>query len=234
MARLVPVIPALDAAARLPATIAALDEGVRSRLIGPWVLADGGSRDATREIAQRAGFTIASGATGRGAQLVAGAEAAARLADPEDWLLFLHADTRLSPGWSSELARVMEMNAGRDYAFHFRFALDDPSGAAKRLERFVDWRCRAFALPYGDQGLVLPLAFYRRLGGFKPWPLFEDVDLVRRIGRRRLKPLRSKAITSAERFRREGYLKRSAKNLVLLSRYYLGADPARLARAYSK
>ena len=78
------------------------------------------------------------------------------------------------------------------------------------------------------------MALYEALGGYRPWPLFEDVDLVRRIGKRRLSILRSKAVTCAERFQKEGYLKRSAKNLTLLARYYLGADPVRLARAYRK
>jgi hypothetical protein len=66
------------------------------------------------------------------------------------------------------------------------------------------WRCKTFGLPYGDQGLLIRADFYDRLGGYKPWPLFEDVDLVRRIGKHRLWPLTARAETSAEKFRAEG------------------------------
>lgn len=232
MARLIVIIPALNAARVLPATIDALGEGLRSGLIAGWVLADGGSGDATREIAGRAGFRVVTGVTGRGPQLIAGAQAAQRLSGKEDWYLFLHADTRLEPGWSAEVRRFMEDNATRERASAFRFALDDPRGPARRLARIVNWRSSLLKLPYGDQGLLISRPFYESLGGYKPLVLFEDVDLVRRIGARRLSMLKSRAVTSAERFEREGYVKRSAKNLLLLARYWLGADPARLAKTY--
>jgi hypothetical protein len=61
----------------------------------------------------------------------------------------------------------------------------------------------------------------------------EDVDLVRRRGARRLRRLDAKALTRADRYRRDGYLGRSARNAVLLARYLAGADPERLARAYA-
>ena len=75
-------------------------------------------------------------------------------------------------------------------AGYFDFALDDPTPAARRLERIVAWRCRVLALPYGDQGLLIARSLYDAVGGFAPLPLMEDVDLVRRLGRRRLAPHR--------------------------------------------
>ncbi len=234
MSRLHAVIPALNAAVRLPATLQSLAEAERAGFSAGWILADGGSSDATVRQAREAGCAIVTGAKGRGAQLAAGGEAALRRAARGDWLLFVHADTGLEPGWSGTVRDFMEANADRDRAGYFRFALDDPSVRARRLERMVAWRCRSFALPYGDQGLLIPAAFYARLGGYKPWPLFEDVDLVRRIGRARLKPVAARAVTSAERFARDGYTKRSMKNLALLARYYCGDSPERLARAYRK
>lgn len=234
MARLFTILPALNAAASLGAVFESLAEAERTGLGGGWVLSDGGSSDATVEVARRAGAQIVTGARGRGSQLAAGAEAAACLTQPSDWYLFLHADTQLAPGWTSVVRRFMAEHQDRDRAGYFRFALDDADPKARRLERAVAWRCRVFALPYGDQGLLMSRRFYEALGGFKPWPLFEDVDLIRRIGRRRLKPLNVRAITSAERFLAEGYGRRSARNLTLLARYYLGADPQTLAQAYRK
>ena len=234
MARLFPVIPTLDAAASLPFTFESLAEAAPVGLSGAWTLADAGSADATVDIARGAGCRIVAGAVGRGAQLAAGAASARALMTPGDWFLFLHADTALQPGWSLSARRFMDRSQDRDRAGYFRFALDDAGRDARRLERLVAWRCGAFALPYGDQGLLIQAAFYDRLGGFKPWPLFEDVDLVRRIGRRRLGEIPARATTSAARFRREGYWRRSTKNLALLARYFLGADPRTLARAYRR
>lgn len=219
------VIPTLDAAASLPRTLASLAPAAAEGLIREVVVADGGSTDASLAIADSMGCRVVAAERGRGAQLGAGAAAARG-----DWLLFLHADTALEPGWSAE-ARDFSRADGRRAAA-FRFALDDKCAAARRLEAFVALRCGVFRLPYGDQGLLIARGLFDEVGGFRPLPLFEDVDLVRRLGPGRIAMLKSRAVTSAERFRREGYLKRSARNLALLARYLLGDSPERLARRY--
>ncbi len=234
MARVFTIIPTLNAAASLGQVFDSLVEGERAGLSCGWLVTDAGSSDATAEIARRAGARIVTGARGRGPQLAAGAQAAAGLTTADDWYLFLHADTRLEPGWAQTVSAFLDANAHRDRAGYFQFALDDGHPKARRLERAVRWRCRKLALPYGDQGLLIPRRFYEALGGYKPWPLFEDVDLVRRIGRRRLIGLEARAVTSAERFLADGYTRRSLKNLTLLTRYFLGANPQSLARAYRK
>jgi hypothetical protein len=117
-------------------------------------------------------------------------------------------------------------------AASFQFALDDDGLMPRLIESLVGFRCHVLALPYGDQGLLISRKLYRRLGGFRPLPLMEDVDLVRRIGRRRLRLLRSRAFTSAARYRRDGWVRRPARNLACLSLYYLGVPPAALARFY--
>ena len=125
---------------------------------------------------------------GRGSQLAAGA---ARARFP--WLLFLHADTAPAPGWEREASQFMERvdtGARPAAAAAFRFALDDIGARPRVLERLVALRCAALRLPYGDQGLLIPKRLYEEIGGYRPLPLMEDVDLVRRLGRRRIVMLR--------------------------------------------
>jgi hypothetical protein len=112
-------------------------------------------------------------------------------------------------------------------AGYFRFALDDAATPARWLERVVLWRNRILGLPYGDQGLLISRNFYESLGGFKPLPVMEDVDIVLRIGRRRLVMLDGAALTSADRYHRDGYLPRVLRNAVCLSLYAAGV-PARV------
>lgn len=195
-------------------------------MIGEIVIADGGSRDGSVAAARAAGARVVAAPRGRGTQLAAGA-AAARGA----WLLFLHADTRLGPGWAGAAARFIADERNGERAAYFRFRLDDGAAAARRLERAVAWRSR-WGLPYGDQGLLLPRALYDRIGGFRAMPLMEDVDLVRRIGKARLVPLAAEALTSAARYRRDGYVRRSLRNLCCLALWRMGVPPRLIARLY--
>jgi rSAM/selenodomain-associated transferase 2 len=213
------VIPALNASAGLGAAIEALADAPEAILV-----VDGGSTDGTRHLAEAAGARVIAAPRGRGTQLAAGAEAA-----HGPWLLLLHADTRLAPGWVEAVRDAMRDPSRAGY---FRFALDDPSPAARRLEAAVAWRCRVLALPYGDQGLLIHRDLLAQVGGIRPLLLMEDVDLVRRLGRRRLRALDATAITSAVRWQREGYLRRSARNLLCLSLWFLGAPPRIIARVY--
>jgi rSAM/selenodomain-associated transferase 2 len=226
------VVPTLNSARTLPGALAALVPAALDGLVRQVVVADGGSADATLAIAGETGADIVAAPRGRGSQLAAGARAARC-----DFLLFLHADTVLEPGFEREL-HAFCAGEGRfaglapDRAAAFAFAVDEGRGSARLLEWAVAWRCRLFALPYGDQGLVISRRLYERLGGFKPIPLMEDVELVRRIGRSRLTMLDARAVTSAERYRRGGYLRRSARNALCLALYLLGVPPGRIARLY--
>ena len=96
-----------------------------------------------------------------------------------EWFLFLHADSRLPPGWTAHLRRAAVDATGG----WFRFALDDPAWQARLIERGVAWRVRLFRLPYGDQGLFVRRQVFVALGGFRELPLLEDVDFVRRLVR---------------------------------------------------
>ena len=94
------------------------------------------------------------------------------------------------------------------------------------------WRCRVLALPYGDQGLLIARSLYDEVGGFAAIPLMEDVDLVRRLGRRRLAPIAVSLYSSARRYRDEGYIRRPLRNLFCLSLYFAGVPPRCLLRLY--
>ena len=221
------IIPTLDAAATLPATLAALEAARDGGLLGEVLVVDGGSADATAELAADWGATVLVAPRGRGPQLSAGGAAAVG-----DWLLFLHADTRLAPGWAAAARAFMARPGSGERAAAFRLALDDADPRARRIERLANWRGRALGLPYGDQGLLIARAFYRELGGYRPLPLMEDVDLARRIGRRRIVLLEAEAVTSAARYRRDGWWLRPLRNLALLGLYYLGAPTGWLKRLY--
>jgi rSAM/selenodomain-associated transferase 2 len=215
------VIPTLNAAPRLPATLAALGDADEI------VVADGGSSDGTAAIAAARGAHVIATEPGRGQQLTAGMRVAGN-----PWLLFLHADTVLEAGWHDEVQQFMALPGHKKLAATFHFAVNDDSSAARRLESVVAWRVRRFGLAYGDQGLLIHRDFYAELGGFRPWPLMEDVDLVRRIGRHRLCLLHAVARTSAERWRRDGWHKRSARNLGCLALYFAGVPPHFIQRLY--
>jgi rSAM/selenodomain-associated transferase 2 len=213
------VVPALNAGATLSATlgsVAGVDEVV---------VVDGGSVDDTRAVALSAGARVIEAERGRGRQLRAGAGAAAG-----DWLLFLHADTRLSCGWREAVAA--HLRTSPDAAACFRLRLDDPAWQARAIERGVALRVALLGLPYGDQALLVPRALYEAAGGYPPVPLMEDVALVRSIGRRRLRVLAADAVTSADRWRRDGWWRRSAKNLSCLALHGLGVRPEAIARLY--
>ncbi len=210
------VIPTLDAADELPRTLAALAGSASIREI---IVSDGGSRDETASIAHAAGARVMTGPRGRGVQLIAGAAAATG-----EWLLFLHADCRLTPDWEKAVAEFIARPGASDRAGYFGFALDDSDPAARRLERIVAWRCRVFGLPYGDQGLLIARGLYDAVGGFAAIPLMEDVDFVA--------PIAAQSISSARRYRRDGYLRRPLRNLLCLSLYFAGVPPQRIAGLY--
>jgi len=221
------VIPTLNAAETLPDCLAALRPGVAAGLVSETVVSDGGSSDGSAALARDAGAIVTVGSPGRGGQLQRGA-----LASRGEWMLFLHADTVLAGDWLFAAEAFVAEADNRRRAGYFRFSLDDDAAAAKRLARLVAWRCRRLGLPFGDQGLLLSRLFYRELGGYRDLPLMEDVDIVRRIGRRRLQALPVDAVTSARRYRRQGYLLRPARNLLCLGLYFLGLPPAVIARLY--
>jgi rSAM/selenodomain-associated transferase 2 len=221
------IIPTRDAAAELPGTLESLMPGLEAGLIRELIISDGGSSDATPAIAESAGAQLITGPKGRGAQLRTGAGAARG-----DWFLFLHADTHLSRDWPERASDHIAAQANK--AAHFRLKFRSGSGAARFIETGANLRTRIFALPYGDQGLLISRALYDETGGYPDQPLFEDVALIRKLGRKRFVPLDAEARTSFARYDRSSAFARVIRNNILLTRYIFGADPSALAAAYSR
>ena len=191
------------------------------------IVVDGGSSDASRPIAANHKAKVLSAPKGRGRQLSYGAAAASG-----EWLLFLHADTMLEENWARCAGEFMSSQDSSDRAAYFRLAFDETGFRPAIVAAMANWRARWLGLPYGDQGLLVSRALYDAVGGYDDRPLMEDVDLVRKIGRRRLTCLRATAVTSAERYRRSGWAFRVARNVVCLGLYFLGVPPTRIAKLY--
>ncbi|WP_210414142.1 TIGR04283 family arsenosugar biosynthesis glycosyltransferase [Luteithermobacter gelatinilyticus] len=216
------VIPTLNAAEDLTRLLSRLTDA----LVEEVIVADGGSLDETVEIARKHGARVVVTAPGRGGQMAGGAAVARG-----DWLLFLHADSLLVPGWQAVVRAHQQ--AAPDRALVFRLGFDDQSWKARFLELVVRWRCRFLALPYGDQGLLISRRLYQALGGFKDMVLMEDVDIARRLGRKRLVFSPHPLMTSARRYQTAGYGRRILRNLFCLSLYFLGVSPQRIRKIYS-
>lgn len=224
------IIPTLNAQDSLPGTLTALVPAAVEGLVREVIIVDGGSTDRTLRIADASGAEITSMEPGRGPQLHHGVSMARA-----SWLLFLHADTELELGWEREVAHFMdriEQGRRRQTAAVFRFALDDEGAFPRTLEAAVTFRTWAAGLPFGDQGLLIPRALYDEIGGYRPLPLMEDVDIARRLGRRRIAQLRSRAVTSPARYQKEGYFGRVMRNQLCLAMYYLGFPMSMIVKTY--
>ena len=220
------VIPCLNEATRLPLLLADLH---RSELRLEILLADGGSSDATPQIARQSGaHLIRIHPPGRGRQLRAAANQARG-----DWLLFLHADSRLAVQWSKVLSTLLQTSSASRSAWYFHLRISPSTPARRLLERGVGLRSRWLQRPYGDQGLLLHRELYARCGGFAELPLMEDLDLVERLSHGAdLRPIGLPLTTDGRRWNSDGVIRRSWRNAMLRRRWKQGESAERLAEAY--
>lgn len=216
------VIPTLNADAALPACLSCLFEGVQAGLIRELIVVDGGSIDGTVHMAQEAGATVIETNTSRGHQLRMGCAQA-----HGDWLLVLHSDSQLTEGWSDAVqAHIQGLDAG-----YFKLKFDGGGVMAAIVAGWANLRARLFGLPFGDQGMLISRELYDEVGGYPDFELMEDVVLARALVGR-LEALDSEIVTSSQKYRHQGWVRRGARNLVLQLRYFAGASPDKLAQAY--
>lgn len=143
----------------------------------------------------------------------------------------LHADARLSPPALAELQQALGQARVQHAAWPL--AIDGEGRWLRWVERGAALRWRLFGLAYGDQGLLVRRDRYEAAGGYPDSTIMEDVVLVRRLGRLgRMTRFRHPILADARRWRREGAIRGSARNVVLLLLYLLGMSPDRLARWY--
>jgi rSAM/selenodomain-associated transferase 2 len=220
------IIPVLEEAGQIGATLDALSAaaGVEEAEI---LVVDGHPQKTTiRALPERQVRGIC-GPMGRGAQMHAGARAASGTV-----LLFLHADTRPE---TDALLRIQETLRNPAIAGGaFDLGIDAPGTVFRVIEWGASLRSRLTRIPYGDQALFLRRSAYFRTGGFRPIPLMEDVDLMRRLKKRgeKIRFISRRVWTSPRRWQDEGILYCTLRNYALIFLYHLGVPPEQLARFY--
>ena len=218
------VIPVLNDTEPLRRVLATMNPDPRVDIV---VVNGGAPDDRLTAICSRPDVQLLTSAPGRGRQMNVGASAAAG-----QWIVFLHADTRLPPQWFDDIRR-----AGADRAVvggSFRFRLDSGAWQARLIERAVERRVRWLDLAYGDQALFVRRDVFAAMGGYREWPLMEDVDFVRRLRQAgKLCHSAQPVLTSARRWERDGWWRRSATNVMLQALFFAGVAPERLAGWYS-
>ena len=218
------VVPSFNEATRLPLLLADLAAGPAD-LIAELVVVDGGSRDGTPQLARQGGARVLHTQASRGWQLQCGVACTTA-----PWLLLLHADARLQPGWSEALQRAM---AAPEAAWAFDLAVEGPAPALRLLELAVRLRSQLRQLPYGDQGLLLPRTLLERAGGIPGLPLMEDLVLIQRL--QRLAPIHRLGCplrVNGRRWRRHGVLGTAWRNARLRQAWRQGMSPQQLAERY--
>jgi len=186
------------------------------------IVADGGSRDETRAIARERGARVVRSAPGRGQQMNIGATVACG-----DILLFLHADTILPNRYAHAVTQTLADSRVAGGAFSFR--LDMRSPLLRFTEIGANLRSRWLSLPFGDQALFLRTGTFLETGGFRPWPIMEDVEFVRRLRKRgRIRIVKEAVVTSARLWQQVGPLRVMSLHALALTAYQLGVPAQRI------
>ncbi len=220
------IIPTINEANNLPLLLSDLSIIQKE---GEIIIVDGGSKDKTIDIANIYGAKVyKSSEKNRGLQLNIGAKNA-----KGDWLLFLHADTRLNDDWFRKINSVFK--GDKNYIYYFKFKINNKKMIYRVLEILVNFRSICFKQPYGDQGLVIHRKTYFKNNGFRKIPLMEDVDFLRRLKNKKdLKQLNLPIFISSRKWERTNIFLQAIKNWNLRKRWLKGESTQSIYCDYYK
>tara|TARA_Y100001968_G_scaffold328541_1_gene375921 strand:- start:9 stop:713 length:705 start_codon:yes stop_codon:yes gene_type:complete len=220
------IIPTLNEAFHLPSLLADLSAWPYDFEL---TIVDGGSIDLTISIAKIHGVNIIkSPKRNRGYQLKIGASKARG-----DWLLFLHADSRLDVKWVTSLVKIIKDKTSRNFAWYFDFNLKKDNLEFRVLEIAVALRSHFLQRPYGDQGLLIHKDLYYTSGGYSSLKIMEDVDLITRIAKMtKLKRIKENIYTDDKKWSNSNIIMRAVKNAILRKKWRQGYDIENLSKEY--
>jgi len=219
------IIPTINEANNLPLLLSDLSIVMKE---GEIIIVDGGSKDKTIDLANIYGAKVfKSKEKNRGLQLDMGANNSSG-----DWLIFLHADSRLTHDWFREINSVLKRN--KNYIYYFKFKVNHKKIVYRILEILVNFRSLYFKQPYGDQGLIIHRNTYFKNNGYRKIPLMEDVDFISRLYKKDLKQLNLPIFTSSRKWERTNIFLQALKNWNFRRRWLKGESARYLYSEYYK
>jgi len=220
------IIPTINEAKNLPLLLSDLSIIHKDKEI---LIVDGGSEDRTIDIANIYGAKVyKSKERNRGLQLNIGAKNS-----KGDWLIFLHADTRLKNDWATKIKSVLK--GDNNYIYYFKFKINNKKIVYRVLEILVNFRSQFFKQPYGDQGLIIHRSTYFKNNGFRKIPIMEDVDFLRRLNNKKdLKKLNIPIFTSSRKWERTNIFIQALKNWNFRRRWLKGESTKSIYSDYYK
>ena len=214
MSKISIIIPTFNEANNLPLLLS--DLSILSKE-GEVLIVDCGSKDRTIDICNIYGAKLyKSKKRNRGLQLDIGANNS-----KGDWLIFLHADTRLTRDWLIRIKTVLKEN--KNHIYNLKFKVNNEKIIYRILEFLVNIRSQYFKMPYGDQGLIIHRNIYFKNNGFRRIPLMEDFDFIKRLKNKKdLKQLNLPIFTSSRKWERTNIFLQGFKNWKLRKRWLKG------------
>ena len=226
MSKISIIIPTINEANNLPLLLSDLTSIQKE---GEIIIVDSGSEDKTVDIANIYGAKVyKSEERNRGLQLNIGAKNS-----KGDWLIFLHADTRLTHDWFKKINSFL--NGDKNYIYYFKFKINHEKIIFRVLEILVNLRSQFFKQPYGDQGLVIHRTTYFKNNGFRKIPLMEDVDFLRRLkNKKKLKQLNLPIFISSRKWEKTNIFLQALKNWNFRRRWLKGESIKSIYSDYYK
>ena len=226
MSKISIIIPTINEASNLPLLLSDLSSIQKD---GEIIIVDSGSEDKTIDVANIYGAKVfISKERNRGLQLDIGAKNS-----KGEWLIFLHADTRLTYDWFNKINSFLKGNQNSIY--YFEFKINHKKIIYRVLEILVNFRSKFFKQPYGDQGLIIHRTTYFKNNGFRKIPLMEDVDFLRRLNKKTdLKQLNLPIFISPRKWERTNIFLQAIKNWQFRRRWLKGESLKSIYSDYYK